>query len=155
MRWMVTGGMALLALGGCGSDGAAGNAGGGNAAAGSDTTSGATSEVRADAALSGLPSGIPPYPRPNQAGAIQFGGNSDGADVRVMGFQTADSPTEVIAFYSSEGERAGFREVQRRSTATGIVVGFERVNGEVMNVTATGAGGVTHVQIMAGRNTDR
>jgi hypothetical protein len=154
MRWIIMTGAALLGLGGCGAGGSdAPEAPPGEAAGtprGSLTSPDGRSEVRAgDAALSGLPEGIPPYPRPGPGGAIQFGGNSDGNEMRVMGFQTADPPAEVIAFYAAAGERAGFREIHRAVSGPSHVLGLDRADG-VLNVTATGAPGGTRVQLMAG-----
>ena len=159
MRRLMIGGAALLALGGCGA-GDGGTAGAPQADGGQPADAAATSyatpdgraEVRSgDAALSGLPEGIPPYPRPDGAGAIQIGGNSDGNEMRIMAFQTDDPPETVIAFYSDAGGRAGFREIHRASSGPSSVLGLERANGEVMNVTATGSPAGTRVQIMAGR----
>ena len=96
------------------------------------------SEVReGDAALSGLPEGIPPYPRADPGGAIQFGGASEEGEMRVMGFRTADPPADVIAFYAEAAARAGFREGHRTASGPSQVLGFERDNGDVMNVIAT------------------
>ena len=153
MRRTIMTGAALLALAGCG-DGAteAGSgAGAENSAGASYTSPDGRSEVRSgDAALSGLPEGIPPYPRADPGGAIQFGGASEEGEMRAMGFRTADAPADVIAFYADAAGRAGFREGQRASSGPSQSVGFERDNGEVMNVIATAAPGGTNVQIMVG-----
>ena len=89
---------------------------GGNAAApaqGSLASADGRSEVRGDADFSGLPEGIPAYPRIRPGGAIQMGGAEDGAEMRVMAFRTDDPPADVIAFYAEAAARAGFREVRR------------------------------------------
>jgi len=157
MRRMIMTGTALLALAGCG--GGAPEADRGNAAAGSNAGSLAApdgrSEVRADADFSGLPEGIPAYPRVNGGGAIQFGGVSDGSEMRVMGFQTADPPAQVIAFYADAAAGAGFRVAQRATAGPSSVLSLERDNGDVMNVTATGTPTGTSVQIMAGQERRR
>ncbi len=157
MRGISMTGTVLLALGGCGQG--TPEAGGGNSAGsavGSYATPGGRAEVRAgDAALSGLPEGIPPYPRADSRGAIQFGGPTEEGEARVMGFQTADPPTAVAAFYAEAGARAGFRLVERRDTPAGAILALERDNGDVMNVTATGTPRGTQVQIMAGQERPR
>ena len=145
----------LLALGGCGErtiEASAGNdASAENTAVASLTSPDGRSEVRSgDAALSGLPEGIPPYPRAGPNGAIQFGGASVEGEMRAIGFTTADPPADVIAFYAEAAQRAGFREGQRAASGPSQVIGFERDNGEVMNVTATANPRGTSVQIMVG-----
>lgn len=156
MRRMIMTGAALLALAACG--GAAPEADRGNAAGpaqGSMTSPDGRSEVRGDADFSGLPEGIPAYPRVSGGGAIQFGGASEEGEMRVMGFRTADPPAEVIAFYDSAAAGAGFRVVQRANAGPSSALGLERDNGDVMNVTATGTPTGTSVQIMAARATGR
>ena len=158
MRRTLMTGAALLALAGCG-DGASeadGGAGAENKAGRSYTSPDGRSEVRSgDAALSGLPEGIPPYPRANPGGAIQFGGASEEGEMRVMGFTTADPPADVIAFYAEAAARAGFHEGQRTVSGPSHALGFERDNGEVMNVIATARPGGTNVQIMVGNHQGR
>ena len=156
MRWMVMSGTMLLALAGCG--GGAPEADRGNTAGpaqGSMTSPDGRSEVRGDADFSGLPEGIPAYPRVNGGGAIQFGGASEEGEMRVMGFRTADPPAQVIAFYADVAGRAGFRVGQRADAGPSAALGLERDNGEVMNVTATGTPTGTSVQIMTGRQRRR
>jgi hypothetical protein len=158
MRRTLMAGTALLALGGCG-DGttrAGGGANAENSAATSYASPDGRSEVRSgDAALSGLPEGIPPYPRVSPGGAIQFGGASEEGEMRAMGFNTADPPAAVIAFYADAGRRAGFRETQRTASGPRQVIGFERDNGDVMNVIASANPRGTSVQIMAGQQRRR
>ncbi len=156
MRRIVMTGAILLALAGCGGGGS--EAGPGNAAApaqGSLASPDGRSEVRGDADFSGLPEGIPAYPRVSGGGAIQFGGASDEGEMRVMGFRTADPPAQVIAFYADAAARAGFRMGQRVDAGPSSVLGFERDHGEVMNVTATATPTGTSVQIMTGRERQR
>ena len=89
MRRTLMAGAALLALAGCGDGASEGGSGAGaeNSAGSSYTSPDGRSEVRSgDAALSGLPEGIPPYPRANPSGAIQFGGASEEGEMRAMGF---------------------------------------------------------------------
>lgn len=156
MRAIIMSGTALLALAGCG--GASPEANFGNAASapqgGLGAPGGATSEVRADAAFSGLPEGIPAYPRLN-GGAIQMGGGDDGAEMRVMAFRTDDPPAAVLSFYAEAALRAGFRSIHRAETGPSTVLGFARDNGDAMNVTVTGSPTGTSVQIMAGRERSR
>ena len=156
-RTLMTG-AALLALAGCGDRATEADSGGGaaNSAGRSYTSPDGRSEVReGDAALSGLPEGIPPYPHADPDGAIQFGGASEEGEMRVMGFRTADPPADVIAFYADAAGRAGFREGQRVAAGPSQVLGFERDNGDVMNVTATATARGTHVQIMVGHGQGR
>lgn len=167
MRHIVMTATALLVLAGCGSgrptpEGERGNAGGAAADAGRGNSTGAAqtspdgrSEVRGDADFSGLPEGIPAYPRVSGGGAVQFGGASEEGEMRVMGFRTADPPAAVVAFYAEAATRAGFREIHRLRSGPSEVLGLERANGDVMNVTATAAPGATSVQIMAGRGRGR
>jgi len=156
MRRIIMTGTALLALAGCG--GGTDEAERGNAAAppqGSLAAPDGRSEVRGDADFSGLPEGIPAYPRVNAGGAIQFGGASEEGEMRVMGFRTADPPADVIAFYAGAAARAGFRVIQRVDAGPRSTLGLERDNGDVMNVTATGAPTGTSVQIMTGHERRR
>ena len=154
MRRTFMAGTVLLALGGCG-DGTteASDAGSAENSAGVSLTSpDGRSEVRSgDAALSGLPDGIPPYPRVAPGGAIQFGGPSEEGEMRAMGFNTPDPPADVIAFYADAAQRAGFHEGQRATAGPSQVLGFERDNGDVMQVTATATPQGSRVQILAGQ----
>ncbi len=154
---------ALVALGGCGRSGP--EAAEGNAAAPAASPGAApgtalaspdgSSEVRSDAAFSGLPEGIPPYPRTDGRGAIQMGDPTEENGVRIMAFQTPDSPAAVIAFYAEAGARAGYREVRRAEAGPSAVLGLARDNGDALNVTATGTGGMTRVQLMTGNERRR
>jgi hypothetical protein len=157
MRRIIITATIALALGGCGRG--APRAADGNAAApaavpglpqGALSSPDGSSEVRRDAAFSGLPAGIPAYPRTDGRGAVQIGDPSDEAGMRVMAFQTADPPADVIAFYAAAGARAGFREVHRATAGPSTALGLARDDGDAVNVTATGAGGMTRVQIMTG-----
>ena len=154
MRAMIMSGAALLALGACGQGAppaADGNAAAPTPASGAPASPGGpASEVRTDAAFSGLPEGIPAYPRTDGRGAIQMGDPSEEHGVRIMAFQTPDPPAAVIAFYAEAGARAGYREVHRAEAGPSTVLGLARDNGDALNVTATGAGGMTRVQIMTG-----
>jgi hypothetical protein len=145
---------ALLALGGCGGDPsktAEGNAAAPAAAPAASASPGSpASEVRTDAAFSGLPEGIPAYPRTDGRGAIQMGDPSEEHGVRIMAFQTPDPPAAVIAFYAEAGARAGYREVSRVEAGPSTALGLAREAGDALNVTATGTGGLTRVQIMTG-----
>jgi hypothetical protein len=156
MRRMIITGALLLALGACGRSAppAAGNAAA-SPAPGSLASPDGRSEVRGDAGFSGLPEGIPAYPRVIGGGAVQIGGVSDGNEMRVMAFQTADTSVQVIDFYAAAGARAGFREIHRAATGPRAVLGLERDNGDVMNVTASQTPHETMVQIMAGREQRR
>lgn len=113
------------------------------------------SEVRGDAQFSGLPEGIPAYPRVSPGGAIQMGGESDGNEMRVMAFRTADTAAQVITFYADAGAQAGFRIVRRAESGPGTVLGLARDNGDALNVTASATPAGTSVQIMAGRERRR
>lgn len=149
---MMTAAIALV-LAGCGRD--APQADQGNTAAPAQPTVLASpdgrSEVRSDAAFSGLPEGIPPYPRTDGRGALQMGDPTEENGVRIMAFQTPDPPAAVIAFYAEAGARAGYREVRRAEAGPSTALGLARANGDALNVTATaGASGITRVQIMTG-----
>jgi hypothetical protein len=159
MRRIIITSAIALALGGCGQGGP--QAADGNAAApaapaapappGAPAVPGSpASEVRRDAAFSGLPEGIPPYPRTDGRGAIQMGDPSEEHGVRIMAFQTPDPPATVIAFYAEAGASAGYREVRRAEAGSSIALGLARADGDALNVTATGSGGTTRVQIMTG-----
>jgi hypothetical protein len=113
------------------------------------------SEVRRDAQFSGLPEGIPAYPNVTGGGAVQIGGVSDGNEMRVMAFRTADPPAQVIAFYADAAARAGFRIIHRAEAGPSTVLGLERDTGDVVNITATGTPRATSVQIMAGHQRNR
>jgi hypothetical protein len=157
MRRIVITTTLLLALAACGR-GAPEAANGSSAAApapGALASPDGRSEVRGDAQFSGLPEGIPAYPRVRPGGAIQMGGESDGNEMRVMGFRTDDMPAQVIAFYADAGAQAGFRVVQRAEVGPSTTLALARDNGEGMNVTATGTPTGTSVQIMAGRERRR
>ena len=149
----------LLALGGCGERtpeaGAGNDATAQNAAVTSYASPDGRSEVRSDGDLSGLPEGIPPYPRVSPGGAIQFGGPSEEGEMRAMGFNTPDAPAVVIAFYADAAPRAGFREGPRTTSGPNQVLGFVRDNGDVMNVIATATPNGSRVQIMSGTQQGR
>lgn len=161
MRQIIMTGAIALALGGCGRG--APQAADGNAAPAVPAAPAApapptalasadgSSEVRTDAAFSGLPEGIPPYPRTDGRGAMQMGDPSEEHGVRIMAFRTPDPPATVIAFYAEAGGRAGYREVRRAEAGPSTALGLARADGDALNVTATaGASGMTRVQIMAG-----
>jgi hypothetical protein len=156
MRAIFMMGTALLALAGC--DGGAGDANRGNATTPAPTglaSPDGRSEVRSDAAFSGLPQGIPAYPRMRAGGAVQIGGADDEAEMRVMAFRTDDPAADVIAFYAEAAERAGFRVVNRADAGPRMTLGLARDDGDAMNVTANGTPTGTSVQIMAGRERNR
>lgn len=156
MRAIIMACTSLIALAGCG--GAAPQAENGGSAApatGAMASPDGRSEVRADAAFSGLPEGIPAYPGADGRGALQMGGREDGAEMRIMAFRTADSPSQVIAFYSDAAARAGYQVVRRAEVGPSSVLGLARDNGDAMNVTATGTPTGTNVQIMAGQEQER
>jgi hypothetical protein len=156
MRPIIITATALLALAGCGGAAPEANrADKAGAAQAPITSADGRSEVRAGADFSGLPEGIPAYPRVSGAGAVQFGGASEEGEMRIMGFRTADPPATVVAFYADAARSAGFREIQRARSGPSEVLGLERANGDVMNVTATAAPGATSVQIMTGRGRPR
>lgn len=144
-----------LALAACGRGAPAGNAAPAAPPEGSFAAPDGGGALRGDARASGLPAGIPAYPRMNAGRALQMGGESDGNEMRVTGFRTADPPERVIAFYSDAGTRAGFRIVQRAESGPSSVLGLARDDGEAMNVTATATPTGTSVQIMAGRERRR
>jgi len=152
MRRIIMTSAIALALGGCGQG--APQAGQGNAAApappGALASADGSSEVRNDAAFAGLPEGIPPYPRTDGRGAMQMGDPAEEHGVRIMAFRTPDPPAAVIAFYAEAGERAGYREVRRAEAGPSTALGLARADGDALNVTATGSGGMTRVQIMSG-----
>lgn len=159
MRRIILTATMLAALAGCGGapQGDGGNTVGTAAGSGTGaiTSPDGRSEVRADAAFSGLPEGIPAYPGADGRGGIMMGGASEEGEMRVMAFRTADSPDRVIAFYTEAATRAGFRAIHRADTGPSTVLGLERDNGDVMNITATATGAGTSVQIMAGRGRER
>lgn len=160
MRRIILTATMLAALAGCGGgtpQGDGGNTAGTAAGSGKGamTSPDGRSEVRADAAFSGLPEGIPAYPGADGRGGVMMGGASEEGEMRVMAFRTADSPDRVIAFYTEAATGAGFRALHRSDTGPSTVLGLERDNGDVMNITATGTASGTSVQIMVGRGRER
>ena len=156
MRHIIMTGTALLALAGCGGAAPEANrADKAGAARPPMTSADGRAEVRADADFSGLPEGIPAYPRVSGAGAVQIGGASEEGEMRIMSFRTADPPATVVAFYADAARRAGFRELQRASSGPREILGLERANGDAMTVTATPSAGATSVQLMTGRGRPR
>ena len=159
MRRIIITGTLLLALGACGGAPQApandATATPGAPAPGALASPDGRSEVRRDAQFSGLPEGIPAYPNLIGQGAIQIGGVSDGNEMRVMAFRTADPPAQVIAFYAEAAARAGFRIIHRAEAGPSTVLGLERDTGDVVNITATGTPRATSVQIMAGHQRNR
>ncbi len=150
MRAIILSGTALLALAGC--SGGAGTAD--NVAAPAQpapAAPGGDSAAPAAAAASGLPEGLPAYPRMRPGGAVQMGGRDDGAELQVTAFRTDDPPAAVIAFYAEAAERAGFRIVRRAEAGPSTILGLTREPGEIVNLTATATPTGTSVQIMAGR----
>ena len=158
MRRIFMAGTMLLALAGCGggTPKAGNSASAENSSGASLTSPDGRSEGRSGGAtLSGLPDGIPAYPHASRNGSLQFGDPSEEGEMRAMGFTTTDPPLDVIAFYSDAAAAAGFREVQRVASGPSLAIGFERDNGDVMNVTATANPRGTSVQILAGRTRGR
>ena len=151
MRMMMSG-AALLALAGCGQPAA--QPGGGDAAApaqGTFTTPGGSGEVRTgEAALTGLPGGIPAYPGADTSASIQISGEAAEGEGRVLGFLTSDPPPQVVAFYANAAERAGFRIEDRRDMGASASLSAEHDNGDVLQVTASPTPAGTQVQIIAG-----
>ncbi len=143
---------ALLALAGCGQP--APQPGGGNAAApaeGTFATPDGKGEARTgEAALTGLPDGIPAYPGADTSAAIQISGDAAEGEGRVVAFRTTDPPPQVIAFYAGAAERAGFRIQDRRDMGSTAMLAAGRDNGDTLSITATGMPSGTQVQIMAG-----
>jgi hypothetical protein len=156
MRGTIMTGALVLALGACGQSApkAADNVAAAPAQRSLASPDG-RSEVRSDADFSGLPEGIPPYPRVRGGGAIQMGGASEEGEMRIMAFRTMDPPAAVIAFYADAGARAGFRAVHRADAGPSTALALARDNGEAMNVTATGTPTGTSVQIMTGQERPR
>lgn len=150
MRATIMAGTMLLALTACNQGADTNQAAAAPPAPGGLASPDGRSEVRTDAGFSGLPEGIPAYPRINPGGAIQMGGREEGAEMRIMAFRTMDAPADVIAFYAEAGERAGFRVVNRAEVGPSRVLGLARDNGDALNVTATGTPTGTSVQLIAG-----
>ena len=169
MRHFMMTATALLALAGCGGPATPEAERGNLAGAASETEGGNRAgaaqprwPLRTAAARCGATPISPACPRASPLirgsaapARVQFGGSSEEGEMRVMGFRTADPPAAVVAFYAEAAQRAGFRQIHRLRSGPSEVLGLERANGDVMNVTATAAPGATNVQIMAGRGRGR
>ena len=147
---------ALLALAGCGQPAAQP---GGDAAAPA-TGNSATPDGRVDprggeAALTGMPEGIPAYPGADTSATVRVSGDDAEGDGRILGFRTTDPPPQVVAFYAEAAEDAGFRIEDRRDMGPGATLTAERANGDILQVVATSAPGGTQVQLVAGNRRGR
>ncbi len=153
MRTIVTG-AALLALAGCGGSDSGGEASRRAAERPADTTI-VTPEAKAEirsgsSAMAGLPAGIPAYPGADTSQSVEVAAASQQGSGGIFGFRTADRPDRVVDFYAAAAERAGYRIAQRSSFGATAMLTAQRGEGQVLNVTATAAGGLTQVQIIAG-----
>jgi len=146
---MIISGAALLALAACGQQ--TERVDRGDAAAPATGTPSGTGEVRTgDAALTGLPEGIPAYPDADTSASIQISGDAAEGEGRILGFRTTDPPPQVVAFYARAAEHAGFRIEDRRDMGASASLSAERDNGDILQVTASPGPGGTQVQIIAG-----
>lgn len=114
----------------------------------------ATPEARAEirsgggALAAGLPEGIPPYPGADTSQSVQVTGDMAQGDGRILGFRTADSPAQVIAFYVAAAGRAGFTISQQMDMGGTALLVAQRGQADTINVTATGSPRGTQVQIV-------
>lgn len=147
-------GTALLALAACNRGGET-NGGSGSGGTPAETppqmtitTPEGKAEIRTGGDAGGLPAGIPAYPGADTSGGIQISGASTQGRGALQGFRTSDTPAQVIDFYASAAERAGFRIANRMTLGATTAALTAQREGETINVTATGADGATQVQII-------
>lgn len=105
--------------------------------------------VRSGGALPHL-RGIPDYPRADTDGTIQVSAGAGASQGAMFGFRTPDAPAQVINFYADAALRAGFVVSQQTSAGPLATLSATSGEGEGFHVTATRAGTVTQVQIIAG-----
>jgi hypothetical protein len=154
----------LLALSACGGGG--GNEGAGKAGAGANPPAPgpgrqpanitlSTPEVRAEirsggAAVANWPEGVPPYPGAQTSQSVNVTAAQAGQGGRILGFRTADTPQQVIAFYAREIVRGGYSVANQMDMGATATLTARRGQGEALNVTATRIGDATQVQVIAG-----
>jgi hypothetical protein len=105
--------------------------------------------VRTGGALPHL-RGIPDYPRADTDGSMQVAAGAGASQGAMFGFRTPDAPAQVINFYADAALRAGFTVSQQTSAGPLATLSATSGAGEGFHVTATRAGAVTQVQIIAG-----
>jgi hypothetical protein len=153
----------LLALCACGGGGG-GNEGAGKAGAGANapapgrqpanitlSTPEVRAEIRSDgAAVANWPEGVPPYPGAQTNQSVNVTAAQAGQGGRILGFRTADTPQQVIAFYAREIVRGGYSVANQMDMGQSATLTARRGEGQAVNVTATRIGDATQVQIIAG-----
>jgi hypothetical protein len=156
-RGLITG-AALLALAACGRGNVEANR---QAAAGQAqppanivvTTADGRAEIRTGGgAASGLPEGIPAYPGASTTGSIDVSGASARGQGQVVMFTTGDPPAQVIAFYAQAVGGAGYSIAQQMTIGPTAMLTAHKGEGEAVTITATQAGSVTQIQVMAGHD---
>jgi len=143
----------LLALAACGAsgDGAADKgAPQVNPADISVATPGGRVDVRSgEAALAGLPEGIPVYPGAEAQQGVQVRGAGPANQGQILGFRTGDPPAQVINFYADRALRARYAITQQMSAGPTAMLTATR-DGQMLNISATRMGDVIQIQIIAG-----
>jgi len=109
-------------------------------------------EVRTSGAPGALPGGLPAYPGANATGGVDVSTASSEGSGHIVGFTTADSPAQVIGFYSQAATAAGYRVAQQMMMGPTQMLTATRAEGEGVTISATEAGGATQVQVIVGQS---
>ena len=163
MRAIIVLATSLLALAACGGGGgSAGNEGAAKAGPGASppapaqpaeisiSTPQGKAEIRSgSAAVANWPEGVPPYPGADTNQSVDVTGGAPGGAGRILGFRTNDTPQQVIAFYAPAIVRGGYSVANQMDLGQTATLSARRGQGEALNITATRAGDVTQVQIIA------
>ncbi|MEA3014155.1 MAG: hypothetical protein QOD42_2700 [Sphingomonadales bacterium] len=107
-------------------------------------------EIRSGAAAAAnWPEGVPPYPGAETGQSVSVTGSEAGQGGRILGFRTADTPQQVIAFYAQAIVRNGYAIANQMDLGQNAALTARRGQSQVLNITAHRAGDVTQVQIVA------
>lgn len=155
----------VLALSACGGGGGGNTANEGAAKAGPGASAPASGQPPADisvstpqgkaeirsgaAAAANWPEGVPPYPGADTNQSVSVTGGAAGQSGRILGFRTADTPQQVIAFYAPAIVRNGYAVVNQMDLGQTATLTARRGQGQALNITAHRTGDVTQVQIVA------
>ena len=108
---------------------------------------GGTLDIGGDA--SKLPSWIPQYPGSKPVVAIT--GSGDQGEGGAFGFDTTDSPQEVMKFYQDKVNDLGLKTNMTANTADGGTISASEPGGRSLTVTVSTENGHTHAAIFYGR----
>jgi hypothetical protein len=106
-----------------------------------------TLEIGGDA--SKLPSWIPQYPGSKPVVAIS--GSTDQGEGGAFGFDTTDSPQDVMKFYQDKINDLGLKTNMVANTPDGGTISASEPGGRSLTVTVSTEGGHTHAAIFYGR----